>query len=172
VNVLGLLDVTRAFLPIIRRSPSPRIINVGSIAGFFTPPFYGVYGATKHAVEALSDSLRRELAPMGVSVSLLEPGSIDTPIEAKMLEQLGRHAEPTYGDRIGKFSSFLQALLANEVTRKLAFSPTSATTASIVHALEAKRPKTRYLVGVDAYALRAVAPLLPDRIVDLAFKLL
>jgi NAD(P)-dependent dehydrogenase (short-subunit alcohol dehydrogenase family) len=79
VNLFGVITVTQAFLPLLRRSGG-RVINMSSVAGRFTFPFVGVYSASKHALEAMSDALRRELLTAGVKVILVEPGSVRTPI--------------------------------------------------------------------------------------------
>lgn len=79
VNFFGALDVTQQFLPLLRASRG-RVINMSSLSGRFAFPFVGVYAATKHALEAASESLRRELVRTGVDVILIEPGSIQTPI--------------------------------------------------------------------------------------------
>ena len=80
VNVVGLLRVTRAVLPAMRRQKSGLIINVGSVLGRVTFPFFGVYGASKFALEALTDSLRYELSQLGIEVTLLEPSAYPTPM--------------------------------------------------------------------------------------------
>src|ERR1041385_3421821 len=86
VNVVGLHEVTRAFLPLIRRARG-RIVHIGSISGLIASPFTGPYAASKHAVEALADALRVELAPEGIHVSVVEPGQVRTPIWEKGLSQ-------------------------------------------------------------------------------------
>ena len=82
VNVLGQVAVTQAFLPHLRRSRG-RIVFMGSIAGRSALPFLGPYAASKHALEAITDSLRLELAPWGIQVAIIEPGTIATPIWTK-----------------------------------------------------------------------------------------
>jgi len=79
VNFFGALAVTQAFLPLLRASRG-RLVNMSSISGRFAFPFVGVYSASKHALEAASDALRRELLTAGVDVILIEPGSVQTPI--------------------------------------------------------------------------------------------
>src|SRR5215470_1189300 len=73
-NVFGLMAVTRAFLPAMRARRAGRIINVSSVGGRITLPYFGVYNSTKYAVESLSDALRYELHPLGIAVVLIEPG--------------------------------------------------------------------------------------------------
>jgi NAD(P)-dependent dehydrogenase (short-subunit alcohol dehydrogenase family) len=96
VNVFGVMRVTQAFLPRLRASHG-RIVNMSSVAGRFTFPFGGVYAASKHALEALSDALRRELSSSGVRVILIEPGSINTPIWDRVENiDLGRYEGTPY----------------------------------------------------------------------------
>jgi NAD(P)-dependent dehydrogenase (short-subunit alcohol dehydrogenase family) len=85
INVLGALRVTQAFLPLLgarfpQLHPPGRLVNISSIAGRIALPFLGAYAGSKHALEALSDSLRRELALYGIDVIVIEPGSVKTPI--------------------------------------------------------------------------------------------
>src|SRR6266508_1690708 len=82
INVVGQVAVTQAFLPLIRAARG-RIVNMGSIAGRLATPFSSAYGASKFALEALTDALRLELAPWGISVSIIEPGAVATPIWEK-----------------------------------------------------------------------------------------
>lgn len=84
VNVIGVVAVTQAFLPLLKTaSPPGRVINISSISGTITYPFLGPYSASKFALEALSDAMRRELAVVGVSVSVIQPGRFATPIWEK-----------------------------------------------------------------------------------------
>ena len=97
VNVVGLHRVTRAVLPTFRRQEDGLIINIGSILGRVTFPFFGIYGASKFAVEAMTDSLRREVSQLGVDVTLIQPsayptqmyGSADQPGDATRIENYG-----------------------------------------------------------------------------------
>ena len=82
VNVIGLLRVTRAVLPDLRRHKDGLIINVGSILGRITFPFFGIYGASKFAVEALTDSLRYEVSQLGIDVALVQPSAYPTQLFA------------------------------------------------------------------------------------------
>ena len=168
VNVYGLIQTTAAFLPQLRLSPTPRLVNTGSVAGFVTPPFFGAYSGTKHAVEALTDAYRAELIPWGVSVSLLQPGGIDTEIEGKMIAQSEAHilSDPSglYRTRMEAYNSGLK-LMTSPRLRPYLLTSTSVTTQKIVHAIEAPYPNTRYLVGLDAWGVWALQ-FLPDRVGD------
>jgi len=115
-NVFGMLRTTRAVLPSMRKRREGLVINVGSILGRVTFPFFGIYGATKFAVEALTDSFRYELSQLGVDVILVQPSAYPTPMYSSVQhpDDAGRLGE--YGD-IGKipdkmFAHFLQAFQA------------------------------------------------------------
>jgi NAD(P)-dependent dehydrogenase (short-subunit alcohol dehydrogenase family) len=156
VNVLGQLAVTKAVLPAIRKAGG-RVVIVGSIGGRSALPFMGGYAITKFALEAMADSLRLELAADGIEVALVEPGSIATPIWTKP-QPLADGVSERYRARLEKFRVIAAARAAK------AASPDQVAQA-IEHALTARRPKTRYLVGRDAH-IRAAIERLPDRIRD------
>src|SRR5204862_3461092 len=87
-NVFGLMNVTRAFLPKMIERRAGRVINVSSVGGRITLPYFGVYNSTKYAVESLSDALRYELRPFGIDVALIEPGIIRTNFESTAVANL------------------------------------------------------------------------------------
>jgi NAD(P)-dependent dehydrogenase (short-subunit alcohol dehydrogenase family) len=95
VNVFGLLRVTRAVLPAMRRQRDGLVVNIGSILGRVTFPFFGIYGASKFALEALTDSLRYELSQLGVEVGLVQPSAYPTPMYSSVEQpwDTGRAAE-------------------------------------------------------------------------------
>lgn len=175
VNVFGLLSVVQAFLPLLRVARGGRVVLVGSEAGMISPVFYGAYAATKHAVEALADSLRGELLPSGVAVSLLQVGSCQTAIEVKMRAQLHeglmpstfRAAEPFYERRLRRFLRIMDG-----VVRLGLLPPASAPTSAVLHALGSRRPHSRYLIGLDTWCVWAVVRHLPESIVDRVQQLL
>ena len=103
VNVIGVLNMVQAALPLLRcQTPGPpgRIINISSLSGRIAYPFMGPYAASKHALEALSDSLRRELLVYGVDVIVVEPGAIDTPIWDKAAHIRTAFSDTDYGPRV------------------------------------------------------------------------
>jgi NAD(P)-dependent dehydrogenase (short-subunit alcohol dehydrogenase family) len=168
VNVTGQIAVTQAFLPHLRRSRG-RIVFLGSIAGKSALPFLGAYAASKHALEAIADTLRLELRPFGVEVSLVEPGTIRTPIwtkSAALAESLADAAPPEldalYGERIAAFGR-----VARERGAKGASA--DAVAAAVEGALTRGRPRTRKLVGFDA-KLRSGVERLPDRVRDSVYE--
>ena len=166
INVIGQIAVTQKMLPLIRKGQG-RIINTSSIAGFTAFPFKGAYAASKFAIEGLSDSLRRELKPWRIPVSIIEPGVIKTPIWQKSINlvedivaEMPPEAEKYYGV---VYRNLLERTL-KRVERSGA-APEQVAKA-ILHALTSKNPKTRYLVGQDAHFLSKILTKLPDKIVD------
>jgi len=165
LNVFGLLALTQACLPLLRQRRG-RIVNIGSIAGRVATPLIGAYAASKFAVEAMSDTLRREPAPWGLQVALVEPGRITTPIWQKsaqaatqLLEQMPPEAAIYYGAAIARSE-------ARALRRAQHGTPASEVAKVVHHALTAPQPRTRYLVGRDARIAAALARLLPDRWLD------
>jgi NAD(P)-dependent dehydrogenase (short-subunit alcohol dehydrogenase family) len=165
VNVFGLVAVTQAFLPLLRRR-SGRIVNVGSVGGRITTPFVGPYCASKHAVEAVSDALRMELRPWGLEVSVIEPGVVTTPIWAKGIRDFDRtmsglspEAATRYGGMIAAFGRILHGSARRGM-------PAERVARAIEHALGARRPRVRYLLGRDARLRLLLQHALPRRWYD------
>jgi NAD(P)-dependent dehydrogenase (short-subunit alcohol dehydrogenase family) len=161
VNVIGQLRVLQAFLPALREARG-RVVLMGSIAGRSALPFLGAYAMSKFALEAMADSLRVELAPWGMHVVIVEPGTIATPIWTKpqrSADALPPRAAELYGERMDAF----RRLAAQRSSSKAA--PVDSVAEVVEHALTSDRPKTRYLVGPDAKR-RARVQRLPDRARD------
>jgi NAD(P)-dependent dehydrogenase (short-subunit alcohol dehydrogenase family) len=161
VNVVGLVAITQAFLPLLLIGRG-RIVNIGSIAGRSALPGSGPYDASKFAVEAISDSLRMELRASGIAVSLIEAGSVATPIWAKTradAEKNRQRAAPATYDRYARLLANLDREAATSARK--AISPDEVAKA-VQHAMTARRPKARYLVGPDV-GLWLFLNLLPDR---------
>jgi NAD(P)-dependent dehydrogenase (short-subunit alcohol dehydrogenase family) len=156
VNVVGQLAVTQALLPALRTARG-RIVLVGSIAGKSALPFLGAYAISKFSLEAMADALRLELQPEGIEVSLVEPGTIATPIWSKP-QPLADGVSERYRRRVDAFRAVAAA-------RASKAAPVELVAEAVEHALTAERPKTRYLVGRDA-KLRAGIERLPDRLRD------
>jgi NAD(P)-dependent dehydrogenase (short-subunit alcohol dehydrogenase family) len=160
VNLVGQLAVTQALLPALRAARG-RVVIVGSIAGTSALPFMGAYAMSKFALEALADALRVELAPDGIHVSIVRPGTIATPIWKKpqpVADTLGEEAVARYGPRLEGLRKVAAARAANA-------APADSVARAVEHALTSGRPRTRYLVGRDA-RLRATIERLPDRLRD------
>ncbi|HVP30021.1 MAG TPA: SDR family oxidoreductase [Myxococcota bacterium] len=172
VNVTGLVAVTQAFLPLLRRrrarSPDApvRIVHVGSASGYLASPLVGAYNASKFAVEGLADTMRQELRPWRIDVSLVEPGAIQTPIFEKSDAEAEVHLEKLPEEARALYAPFVEAIRASVARRLRDAKPASTVARAVEHALTAGRPRTRYRVGVDATVQRALARWLPDRARD------
>jgi short-subunit dehydrogenase len=166
-NVFGLMNVTRAFLPKMRERGNGTIINVSSIGGRTTFPLMGAYNSTKYAVESLSDALRRELAPFGIAVSLVEPGPIRTEFNDTAMATINH-------DRVG--ASVYAPVVAQAEKFREKFEKQSAgpevTTKAIVHAVNARRPRVRYVVPFSSALMLAIVSWLPTRAVDAIFRVM
>jgi len=164
VNVVGQVAVTQALLPVLRRGRG-RVVFIGSIAGIFALPLSGAYAASKFALEAVADALRAELRSFGMHVSIVEPGVIATPIWNTSLErgeQILQDAPPeleTYYGRVLKG-------MRKRVQRGMGGLSPDRVAAAVEHALSARRPRTRYIVGRDARVRALLKKLLPDRVRD------
>ncbi|WP_424214051.1 SDR family oxidoreductase [Streptomyces sp. BI20] len=171
-NVVGQLAVIRAALPLLRAGDTPgRIVNVTSGLGNVALPYMGAYAAAQFAKEALSDSLRRELAPFGISVSVVQPGAITTPIWDKMALEAGRTLESAPAPVAALYrQSFRRFLEENEHSARTGGLTPDHVARTILRALVSPRPRTRYGVGKDATGGRLLSRLLPDRAVDKVFS--
>ena len=164
VNVVGLLDVTQQFAPLLgarQDAPQPRgrIVNLSSVSGRVAYPFLGAYAASKHALEALSDSLRRELLLYSVDVILVEPGTVRTPIVGKFAEQIQRYLHTDYGPLLRKVAEQVEK-------REQSALPVHAVTRVIRNAIESPKPKTRYPIPRKWLSGWLLPRWLPDRWLD------
>lgn len=163
-NVVGLVQMTQAVLPQMREANRGRIINIGSVAGRIVAPFMGPYGASKHAVEGISDALRRELVCTGLRVSLIRPGFINTHFGEQEQDSLARYRgeDSPYRDHLDKFAKW------HERKHPSAASPTVV--AEAVHkALTAAKPHSRYTVPSSFLGFLALRNLMPSAVVDRVF---
>ena len=158
-NVIGLFDVTRAFLPQMRARRAGRIVNMSSLLGEISVPGSGIYGGTKHAVEALSDALRMELRQFGISVVVVQPGFTSTEIDltGNMATKGGAIAD--YGPLERNLTTYLEAQTRAGVTPEVV-------AACVARASLTTRPKARYVTPTrDGLVLRMLTTL-PTRLTD------
>jgi NAD(P)-dependent dehydrogenase (short-subunit alcohol dehydrogenase family) len=165
VNVVGQIAVTQALLPLLRAGRG-RIVNIGSIGGRMATPFLGAYAASKFALEALNDALRLELRPWRVHVSIIEPGAVATPIWSKSEAEAVRMQDALPAEATRLYGTAMAALRRGAAHAERGAIPPDAVVASVVHALTARRPRTRYVVGRDAKVQAVIAGLVPDRARD------
>ena len=166
VNVFGLLRASQAFAPLLGMDESlagkpGRIVNITSVGGRLASPFLGAYTATKHAVESMTDSLRRELVIFGIDAIAVGPGAVKTPIwdKAEDANSSNPYSNSPWAKPIDKFSETMleggRTGLDPEVIAK-----------TIENALTAKKPKARYAPVPDKLTNFTLPMLLPKRVVD------
>jgi NAD(P)-dependent dehydrogenase (short-subunit alcohol dehydrogenase family) len=168
VNVIGQVAVIQQFLPALRAARG-RIVNVSSIGGRLALPLVSPYNASKFALEAISDSLRRELLSQGVDVIVIEPGGVKTPIWGKgneTADQIQEGMPPEAEQLYGPMVEGLRRETA-KISEQTGIEPREVAEV-IGRALTAKKARTRYLVGREAKIRGAMARVMPDRMMDRA----
>ncbi len=169
VNVFGMLRVTQAAIPLLgadpaRTGPPGRIINITSVGGRIASPFLGAYTATKHANEAMTDTLRRELAIYGIDAIAVGPGAVRTPIwdKAERRGEAGPYAQSDWADALQRFeTAMLQGGRSGLPAERIA--------AVIETALTVDRPKARYAPVPDKLVNFTIPTRLPKRVLDRIF---
>jgi NAD(P)-dependent dehydrogenase (short-subunit alcohol dehydrogenase family) len=165
VNVLGQIAVIQAFLPLLRRARG-RIVNMGSISGRVAAPFIGPYSASKFALEAFTDSLRVELLPWDIKVSIIEPGDVATPIWERSIAAAEKVAK-NYPPQAFSLYAHAFAAIQEEAQRESTIGISPNVIARLVaHALATKSPRTRYLAGKGVRLRLFLKKILPDRVFD------
>lgn len=163
-NLTGHVAVTQAMLPSIRRAGG-RIVFISSIGGRIAFPLTGAYHAAKFGIEAVGDTFRQELRSWGIAVSIVEPGSIDTPIwerGERSADEVGARSpqrEALYGRAIENYRKVVKDTAERGI-------PPEKVARVIEHALSARRPRSRYLVGLDAKVQARLKPLIPTPVFD------
>jgi NAD(P)-dependent dehydrogenase (short-subunit alcohol dehydrogenase family) len=165
VNLIGQVAVTQAFIPALRQAHG-RLVFISSIGGLIALPYMSPYHASKWGIEAVGDAARQELRRFGVQVSIVEPGSIATPIWEKGTESakairgsLSAEGQELYGGPVGRFEEAMRRSAEQG-------APPEKVAKVVTHALTARRPRTRYPVGADARVMATLKRVLPDRLRD------
>ncbi len=161
VNYFGVIALTQAFLPLLRLDQG-RIVNMSSISGFVASPFVSPYSSSKFALEAFSDSLRMELHPWHIQVSVVEPGAIETPIWDKAGNVLQGVVDNAPQRGLDLYGDVIRGMQPRFRTHGIS---TEAVSSAVVHALSSSHPKTRYPIGFEGALIRFVSRL-PDRLRD------
>lgn len=169
VNVVGPMTLTQAVLPLVRRARG-RIVWMGSISGRIAPPYLGAYAASKHALEAVADSLRVELAPWRVHVAIVEPDSVATPIWDKMAAGTDELRQQVPAEVRRLYHRELEQMQGARDQLDKTGMPVARVVRAVRHALMARRPRTRYPIGWRTRAGFAVFPNVPDRLRDWLLK--
>jgi len=169
INFIGPVAMTQGFIPLIRKSSDPRILFTGSAAGILAKPMMSSYSASKFALESFVDTLRLELSPWKIKVSIFEPGKIKTEIYRKTKEESDRDRSSISQEELNLYSDLLEVARYNIEHADEQSSDVSEVVEVFVHALESNNPQTRYAVGGDAKMQSLIANL-PDRIRDWFIK--
>lgn len=170
-NFFGVHDLTVRAVKVMRAQGHGRIVMNSSVLGLVAVPFRGPYSATKFALEAMSDALRRELMGTGIHVSIIEPGPITSAFRVNTIPPYKRWISPGTSARRDAYRDQIEARMYREGGRDPGERPASAVTAKLIHALEARRPRARYRVTWPTHVMAALDWLLPtwakDRILRL-----
>lgn len=167
VNLFGHVALIQALLPALRRSRG-RIVNISSTGGRIAMAAFGAYSATKYALEAVSDSLRRELRGQGVDVVVVEPGGVRTGMTASgtraaeaLMAQMSSEDHDRYGDLMSTFLAQVEAFDRAGISAERAGR-------AIADVVTVARPRARYTIGRDAAVFTRLAKVLPDAALDRA----
>jgi NAD(P)-dependent dehydrogenase (short-subunit alcohol dehydrogenase family) len=160
-NFFGVVRMTRAVVPHMRRQGSGRIINIGSVLGFLPMPYGALYAATKHAIEGYSESLDHELRTWGIRVSVIEPAYTKTQFDANFLEA---------DSKLDVYRE-VRAVLGKTLTEVMATADEpDVVAAAVLNAAIAVHPKVRYTAGRRASRLRWLRRFAPSRVLDAGIR--
>ena len=170
VNLFGHVAMTQALLPALFRSAGT-VVNISSVGGRVALPTYGAYAGSKFALEAVSDSLRREVGRHGIKVVVVEPGAVKTEMLERGVANADRLTAGMSTDELERYGDLVAAI--SEQARSFGEDGVSAESAAevIARAAVAARPRTRYTIGRDAAILVRLARVVSDRVLDRVVRL-
>ncbi|MDP4509232.1 SDR family oxidoreductase [Nonomuraea turcica] len=165
VNVFGQVAVTQAMLPKLRASKG-RVVTVGSVGSWITLPFGGPLCSSKHAIRSLNDALRMEVKPWGIRAVLIEPGSIHTAAVDKLegeveprLAAIGEEGRRLYG-------AAYRTMVTSGLKEERSGSSPDVVARAVLHALTARKPRSRYPVGKKSRLMSTLGRILPQYTLD------
>jgi NAD(P)-dependent dehydrogenase (short-subunit alcohol dehydrogenase family) len=164
VNVVAAHELTRLIVPAMRREGRGRIVMCSSVLGFVSGPYRGAYAASKFALEALSDALRIELRPAGIHVALLEPGPIESHFLATTVSTFTSHVDVERSPHRDAYDRRLAQMKSGSAS-PFKLGP-EAVVRALVDALESRRPRARYRIGLMTRGANLLKRLLPDALLD------
>jgi NAD(P)-dependent dehydrogenase (short-subunit alcohol dehydrogenase family) len=165
VNLFGQVAVTQALLPTLLTTRG-RVVNISSVGGRVALPTYGAYAGSKFALEAVSDSLRRELAPTGVRVVIVEPGGVQTEMARRGGDTATRLAADLTDEQNDRYGRLIRAVISHAAAFTRAGVTADKAALVVARAVTDRRPRTRYTVGRDAAVMTRLSRVLPDRLLD------
>jgi NAD(P)-dependent dehydrogenase (short-subunit alcohol dehydrogenase family) len=169
VNVMGQVAVTQAVLPRLRASRG-RVVFVSSLSGRVATPMTGPYNASKFALEGLADSLRMELAPWGIRVSLIEPAKTDTDLWRKATDDLNQTVSQLAPQHRELYAKHIEGFRKSIPRSQRMARPVDHVAAAVEKALTDRRPRARYVVGAPVRAQAVLARFTPTPILDLMLR--
>ena len=164
VNVLGVIQVTKAFLPLLgaqlpAREKPGRVINISSVSGRFAMPLVGPYCASKYALEAITDSWRRELVIYGIDMISIQPGPIRTPIWQKVIDTQNTYPGSDYEPILKRTEKMVRQSEARSI-------PPERVAKAIYKAFQKRRPATKKIIDANKWSFLFMSKLIPDRVFD------
>lgn len=165
VNLFGHIAMTQALLPALLES-SGTVVNISSVGGKVAMATYGAYAGAKFALEAVSDSLRREVAEFGVKVIIIEPGAVITEMADRGVATAERLAAAMTADQHQRYDALIGAITTQARTFATDGVPAAHAARVIADAITTTSPRTRYTIGRDAGVIVRLARLTPDRLLD------
>lgn len=172
VNLFGHIAMIQALLPALLHS-SGTIVNISSVGGKFAMATYGPYAASKFALEAASDSLRREVGPLGVKVVVVEPGAVKTRMAEDAVASADRVKASMTSDQLHRYADLTAAISAQQLSATRNGVSAERAAKVIATAATASRPRTRYAIGSEAALLwftRLASDRFLDRVLALALR--
>ncbi|GAA4100232.1 SDR family oxidoreductase [Nonomuraea soli] len=165
VNVFGQVALTQVMLPKLRASKG-RVVTVGSVGSWITLPFGGPLCSSKHAIRSLNDALRMELRPFGVAAVLIEPGSIHTDAVDKLEDELEPRLASLGAEGRRLYGAAYRTMVAGGLREERAGSSPEVVARAVLHALTARRPRSRYPVGRKSRLMSTLGRVVPQYTLD------
>ena len=171
VNLFGHVAMIQALMPSLLRS-SGTVVNISSVGGKVALPTYSAYAGSKFAMEALSDSLRREVKNLGVKVVVVEPGAVKTAMAERGIATADRLKAGMTADQLRRYGDLIAAMSSLARSFDTDGVPADRAAKVIANAATAPRPRTRYTIGRDAAILARMSRVASDRFLDRAVRLI
>lgn len=165
VSVIGQVAVIQALTPALLNS-SGRVVNIGSLGGKISMPGFGIYSAAKYAMEAINDSLRREMSSFGLKVIMITPGGVSTGLSEQGITTAERLAKLMTPDQHRRHDRLFAAVKAQAETWAADGIRPEKVAAVVSQAIHASKPRTRYTAGRDSALLTRLVRILPDKLLD------
>lgn len=165
VSVIGQVAVIQALTPALLKSGG-RVVNIGSVGGKISMPGFGIYSAAKYAMEAINDSLRREMSSFGLKVIMITPGGVSTSLSEKGVTTADRLSKLMTPDQHRRHDRLFDAVKAQAESWATSGIPPKRVAEVVSRAIHANNPRTRYTAGRDSALLTRLVRILPDKLLD------